>query len=53
MSPKPCPACGHQVSRSARTCPSCGHAIRKKSNPFTWMLFAILVFILIATFLHA
>lgn len=29
---RPCPKCGHHISKSARTCPNCGHTFTSFSG---------------------
>lgn len=51
MALKKCPACGHQISASAKNCPSCGH--RQKhffDGCGTLLFFALLILIVIALF---
>ena len=33
---RPCPACGREVARSARSCPNCGHPLKPRRT-FVWV----------------
>lgn len=46
MALKKCKECGTQISTTAVACPSCGAKQRKKTHPITWIVGAMLAFII-------
>ena len=48
MSLKICPACGHKVSKKAKTCPNCGHPVESfwtKKRSSLWIFIGIFLII--------